>query len=671
MLRTIALILTFVLFAGEAAAERRVALVIGNAAYEKAAPLANPANDARAVSSVLRDMGFDVVFGLDLTQDGMKMTIRKFAQRLEGADVGLFYYAGHGLQVKGVNYLVPIDAGLESELDLTFEATELMFVLGLMERKVKTTLAFLDACRDNPLARTLARSMGSTRSTAIGRGLARVETGVGTLIVYATAPGNVALDGDTKHSPFTNALLEYMPQEGLEVRQMLTRVRQTVHEDTNGFQVPWDHSSLIGDFYFAGAAAPQTASLPPASTAPPPPAAPRFDDRALELAFWETIKDSDNPADYRDYLARYPDGVFASLAKRKLGSLDRSAAPPQPQPTFDIEEMDLAYVAKGQANVRAGPSAAYDKVGVLESGQEVGVTGKIKGENWYRIALAGGGMGYVYGAMIRERVDPGAATSMETALRDVDPVDGDFFAVVRANVRATPSRDGTKLGVIEPGRQVEVLGAVKGRNWYLLGQEGAPYGYVYGELIAQLGGVGPSASGKIATAQPVPRSTSNRPQGVRVFNVMPVIHRGRRLDQLTATLQRALADVPGSMVVSEPNAIAPEDTVVTVVITRDDQQVVENPEFKSAQMARALFGGLGQMVTQGVASHVAVHTAHVAVTARQGHTGPSITETGVNETTEDSVKAGTWIGDAALQRATEDAAGRLIIRLAGGTPPAR
>ena len=231
-------------------AERRVALVIGNSAYRFAPELPNPRNDAAAVGAALERLGFEVLAGQDLDGADMSRMLRDFGRRLEGADAGLFFYAGHGLQVGGGNYLVPVDAQLSSELDLEFEATDLNVVLRIMERASATNLVFLDACRDNPLAQNLARSMGATRSMAVGRGLARVESGVGTLITYATQPGNVALDGDGLHSPFTEALVEHIEAPGIDVALMLRRVRQSVLDATDGQQVPWGHSSLTGEFYF-------------------------------------------------------------------------------------------------------------------------------------------------------------------------------------------------------------------------------------------------------------------------------------------------------------------------------------------------------------------------------------------------------------------------------------
>jgi uncharacterized caspase-like protein len=253
----VALLLVQVVMVLPAAAEKRVALVIGNSAYVNSTPLANPANDAAEMARVLAETGFQVIAGLDLDKRAFDGKMRDFARALPAADVALFYYAGHALQVGGRNYLVPIDASMQGERDLDFEAVAVDFVLRQMEieRESKTNLVFLDACRDNPLARNLARSMG-TRSTAIGQGLAQVRTGVGTFISYSTQPGNVALDGAGSNSPFTEALVKGIKTSGRNLTSVMIDVRKDVLAATGGKQVPWDHSSLTGDFFFHLAAAP-------------------------------------------------------------------------------------------------------------------------------------------------------------------------------------------------------------------------------------------------------------------------------------------------------------------------------------------------------------------------------------------------------------------------------
>jgi uncharacterized caspase-like protein len=251
-----------------AIAETRVALVVGNGAYVNAPPLPNPMNDARAMAAALKGAGFEVVEALDADKAQFEVALRSFAEKLSNADVALFFYAGHGLQVGAQNFLVPIDAKLEHERDLEFEAVKLDFVQRQMEidREGKTTIVMLDACRDNPLARNLARSMG-TRSVGIGRGLAASAAGLGTFIAYATQPGNVALDGGGQNSPFTSALVKHLGTKGRNLQATMIEVRKDVVAATNGKQVPWDHSALTGDFYFVPGeatpvAGPVVAALP-------------------------------------------------------------------------------------------------------------------------------------------------------------------------------------------------------------------------------------------------------------------------------------------------------------------------------------------------------------------------------------------------------------------------
>jgi uncharacterized caspase-like protein len=238
-----------VLFAAltPAAAEKRVALVIGNAAYQNAPPLRNPSNDATDIAAKLRVLGFDVVEGIDLGKRDMEKRIRAFAEQLNGADVGLFYYAGHGLQVNQKNYLAPIDAELKSETDLDFEAVELDLVLKQMLRSAGTSLVFLDACRDNPLVQKLAQS---GRSLNIGRGLARVEPVSSMMIVYSAEFGKVALDGTGRNSPFTEALLRHIGEEGESISDMMIEVRNDVRKETGNQQQPIESTQLTGQFFF-------------------------------------------------------------------------------------------------------------------------------------------------------------------------------------------------------------------------------------------------------------------------------------------------------------------------------------------------------------------------------------------------------------------------------------
>lgn len=265
-----ALALALWLVAALAAAEpeRRVALVIGNADYRNAATLANPVRDAVDIATALNRLGFEVLVARDTDRPGMERMLREFGRRLEGASVGLFYYAGHGFQMDGVNFLVPVDARLEAERDVPFEAVRLELALAQMEDDSRTSIVILDACRDNPFRGRITRG----RSAGTRAGLASVEAGLGTLIVYATQPNAVAYDGPAdSNSPFAAALLRHINEPGIELRRMLTLVRADVVQATGRRQVPWDHSALMGDVYFRQQAQVPTA---PAAAAPPAVAAP-------------------------------------------------------------------------------------------------------------------------------------------------------------------------------------------------------------------------------------------------------------------------------------------------------------------------------------------------------------------------------------------------------------
>jgi len=252
-----ALALTCGFWIGSAAAENRIALVIGNSAYQAVSALPNPANDAKAMTDLLKSAGFEVVAAPDLTQNEMRRTISDFAGKAAalGRDtVTLVFYAGHGLQVDGENFLVPVDARIAREADVPLQTVRLNDVVSALSAvPIKTRLFVLDACRNNPF---------SEINKVTGRGLAIVDAPSGSLVAYSTAPGTEALDGDGANSPFTTALLNVAKQPGVPIEQALKRVRYLVHEATENQQTPWESSSLIGDFsFFPGEA---QAGTPPA-----------------------------------------------------------------------------------------------------------------------------------------------------------------------------------------------------------------------------------------------------------------------------------------------------------------------------------------------------------------------------------------------------------------------
>ncbi len=224
--------------------EKRIALVIGNGAYADS-PLRNPLNDANDMAAALKKLGFEVTSLTDSNQTTMKRAIRSFGEKLRANDgIGLFYYAGHGVQVKGINYLIPVGAAVNTEEEVEYEGIDVGLVLAQMESaKNKLNIVILDACRNNPFAR-------SYRSSA--KGLASIDAPSGTLLAYSTAPGSVAADGAGRNGLYTQELLKQMQTSGLSIEDVFKRVRVTVLELSQQKQTPWESSSLTGDFYFLG-----------------------------------------------------------------------------------------------------------------------------------------------------------------------------------------------------------------------------------------------------------------------------------------------------------------------------------------------------------------------------------------------------------------------------------
>lgn len=295
---------------------KRFALVLGNNAYETA-PLKNPVNDARAVAQALRERDFDVTARENLTQNEMKQVVRAFGEKLRDAGreaVGLFYYAGHGVQVQDRNYLIPVSAKVASEEEMEYEAVDVGFVMAQMDAaRNSLNILILDACRDNPFAR-------SFRSAS--RGLAMMSAPTGILIAYSTAPGRTAGDGAGDNGLYTEELLTAMRTPGLPIEDVFKQVRIKVRERSKGQQVPWESSSLVGAFYFTPAnrsdGSSDTAERGSKMNA---------DETALELSFWETIKNSADPEDFKAYLEKYPNGHFISLARRRVMNATASASP--------------------------------------------------------------------------------------------------------------------------------------------------------------------------------------------------------------------------------------------------------------------------------------------------------------------------------------------------------
>ena len=289
------------LLVGAAQAQgRRVALIIGNSSYRNVDRLANPASDARLIATTLKNAGFALVGDgplLDLDKGRFDRAVQAFGNALQGADVALFYYSGHGMQVDGVNWLVPVDARPASPRDLDFQMVDANLILKQMEGAgTKLNMLILDACRNNPFA---VRGVRGSQA-----GLAEMHAPEGTLISYATQPGNVAADGDGRNSPYSQALAAAIQRPGTDVFQVFNQVGLSVKQQTGGQQQPWLASSPIsGNFYFFSG---------PVTIQPPPAAV------DADAVFWQSIANSRSAEDYQAYLRRFPRGTYAELAQRRL-----------------------------------------------------------------------------------------------------------------------------------------------------------------------------------------------------------------------------------------------------------------------------------------------------------------------------------------------------------------
>ncbi len=294
------------LFSQPAFAEKRVALVIGNSTYQKVPALSNPARDAAAMSEMFKSAGFDLVtFKLNVGATEMRRTLRDFSDEVRYADVAIIYYAGHGMEIEGTNYLIPVDAILERDVDAFDEAIQLDRLLAVMEPAKHLRLVILDACRDNPFSKVMKHSVASR---AVGRGLAKIEpNSPNTMVAFAAKAGSTAADGDDQNSPYTTALLRHLPRPGLDLRKAFGFVRDDVLKATRNRQEPFIYGSLGGDDV-------ALVPAPAQPVAPPDPYAGARDD--YELAQQINVVSAWNA-----FINKYPSGFYADLAKAQRDKL--------------------------------------------------------------------------------------------------------------------------------------------------------------------------------------------------------------------------------------------------------------------------------------------------------------------------------------------------------------
>ena len=400
------------------AAETRVALVIGNAEYERVPVLHNPPNDAADVTAALERLGFSVTLLENADQAALRRGLQQFARAASVAQLALVYYAGHGIEVDRRNFLVPVDARLASDADIEFETVPLDLVLQSVSR-ASFRLVILDACRENPFARTM-QSADTTRS--IGRGLALIEPPGGMLVAYSAKEGTLAEDGDGRNSPYAQALLGFLEQPGLEMGIMFRHVRDKVLAATGGRQEPFTYGSLPKEGIYLRSSQPQPSA---------------GDTRISELVVAEQPSpDVDQPA---------------------------GQAP-------IVDEVDEIRWTVRATDVYSGADEASAVVRRLQPAVEVEVTGTVRGSNWLRVIGADGGIGYVAGAALIDRYP-------------VEDVEGLFRVERHANVRSGPGVGYERVHRLEPGDEVAVTGRFHETDWLRITLDGGAVGYVTSPML--------------------------------------------------------------------------------------------------------------------------------------------------------------------------------------------
>ncbi len=341
--RILTAIFLFITWSTYANADKRVALVIGNSEYETRLRLLNPSNDAQDLADSLRSLGFDVIMRINADRQSFLQALAEFSRAVTGAEIGLFFYAGHGMQFNGSNYLMPIGARLQDEVSVRFDLVALEEVQRALERSAGVRILVLDACRNNPLAAELARSMrASNRDAGITRGLARIEQARGTVVAYSTQANEVAEDGTARNSPYTRALLDNLREPGLEIGVMFRKVATRVYQATGGKQVPELSISLLSEVY--------------------------LNRNETDAQVWARVRAANDPAGVHDFLDRFPNSFYAADARLLLDVLEREARAQQLDRERAVRERELrdrlaaVEVERLQAemNLRAAERAAQD-----------------------------------------------------------------------------------------------------------------------------------------------------------------------------------------------------------------------------------------------------------------------------------------------------------------------
>ncbi|MBM3554798.1 MAG: hypothetical protein FJX47_04510 [Alphaproteobacteria bacterium] len=361
------------------AQDRRVALVIGNDTYRALPSLHNAVKDARDLDNRLRTLGWETILKTNVGRRDMTRAIGEFGGRISGGAAGLVFFAGHGVEAGGQNFLVPVDAEIESDNDLESEAVRLGDVMGRLDSaRNPVNVVILDACRDNPIGQ---------RARSAERGLAVIpSTPTGLFVAYSAAPGQKAQDGAPgANGIFTGELIKALAEPGLKIEDVFKRVSQRVLQRTSGRQVPWIQASLRGDFYFA----------PPPNTSAFPDGGPMSRDALV----WQGIQGSVRAADFETFLKEHPGSPFGPYARSRIEDIKRAQtaalAPSVATPSVALDPIDREYHAVGTARIREAPDVKSKQVASLRDGEAILVLGKVKGLDWYLVEIAGRPVGYV------------------------------------------------------------------------------------------------------------------------------------------------------------------------------------------------------------------------------------------------------------------------------------
>lgn len=336
----LAAMLAILVGAGQALAEGRVALIIGNAAYSSVAPLANPVNDATDLAAALTRIGFDVSLATNLDGGDMRNALRAFRDKADGAEMAMIYFAGHGIEIDNQNYLIPVDANLRSDSDVLFDTIPLDLLNEAVSRAKTLRMVLVDACRNNPF---LGQIEVADSSRSIGRGLSPFEPTGGTLVAFAAKGGTVALDGNGRNSPFMKGLLAHLEQPGLDVNLMFRKVRDSVLQETSNRQEPFTYGSLPGrEIYLVPPAVTEVAAVSPVDEPAAPAAQSPAAGSAEEEFAWSLVRNSTDPAQVQTFIRTFPQGIHVAEAFALLDSLRNSAPSPAPvQPPAETVVADL------------------------------------------------------------------------------------------------------------------------------------------------------------------------------------------------------------------------------------------------------------------------------------------------------------------------------------------